>query len=294
MAGAVVAVFGTGLMGAPMARNLLKGGFPVRAWNRTPAKAAALESDGATVAGSPEEAAEGADFVLTMLSNGEATGAMVSRIGPSLAPGTIWLDMSSTKPDEARSQADALRQRGNSHLDAPVSGGTRGAESGSLAIMVGGEANAFARARPVFEAMGRPVHVGPSGAGQLAKLANQAIVAIAIGAVAEAMLLLETGGADAAAVRTALRGGFADSTILQQHGQRMTERDFEPGGHSSNQLKDLDNVMAEAGSLGLQLPLTKEIRERYRFFCNEMGGMAKDHSGLFLELRRRNGLEDEQ
>lgn len=292
MTQAVVACIGTGLMGAPMARNLLKSGFPVRAWNRTPSKSAALERDGAFVAGSPAEAAAGAEFIVTMLSDGVSTGAMVARLGPALAPGAVWLDMSSTKPEEARAQSGGLARLGHPHLDAPVSGGTRGAETASLAIMAGGDADAFARAKPVFEAMGRPVHVGPSGAGQLAKLANQAIVGIAIGAVAEAMLLLETGGADPAAVRLALRGGFADSTILQQHGRRMTERDFRPGGHSSNQLKDLENVVNEARSLGLRLPLSEEVRNRFAYFCNEMNGMDKDHSGLYLELRRKNGLED--
>ena len=292
MTQAVVAFIGTGLMGAPMARNLLKHRFTVRAWNRTPAKAQALEGEGAQIVSSPEEAAEAAEFVITMLSNGTATGAMVARIGPVLTPGSSWLDMSSTRPEEARSQAEALDRLGHPHLDAPVSGGTRGAEAGSRAIMVGGEASVFSRAKPVFEAMGRPVHVGPAGSGQLAKLANQAIVGISIGAVAEAMLLLEAGGADPAAVRMALRGGFADSTILQQHGQRMTERDFHPGGHSSNQLKDLENVLLEARSLGLQLPLSEEIRNRYAFFCDEMSGSERDHSGLYLELRRRNGLEE--
>ena len=292
MARATVAFLGTGLMGAPMARNLLKGGYSVRAWNRTPSKAAALASDGADLAGSPEGAVDAADFVVTMLSNGEATGAMVDRVGPALRSGAIWLDMSSTRPEEARYQATALARLGHPHLDAPVSGGTRGAESAGLAIMVGGDAIAFTRAKPVFETMGRPVHVGPSGAGQLAKLANQAIVGIAIGAVAEAMLLLEAGGADPAAVRDALRGGFADSTILQQHGQRMTDRDFRPGGHSSNQLKDLENVMSEASSLGLHLPLSEEIRNRFAYFCSEMEGAGKDHSGLYLELRRRNGMEE--
>ncbi len=292
MAQSTVAFLGTGLMGAPMARNLLKGSFSVRAWNRTASKAAALASNGADLAGSPEEAVDAADFVVTMLSNGEATGAMVDRVGPALPSGAIWLDMSSTKPTEARSQATALARLGHLHLDAPVSGGTRGAEAASLAIMVGGDADAFARAKPVFEAMGQPVHVGPSGAGQLAKLANQAIVGIAIGAVAEAMLLLEAGGADPAAVRDALRGGFADSTILQQHGQRMTERDFQPGGHASNQLKDLENVVSEAISLGLHLPLSEEIRNRFAYFCSKMGGASKDHSGLYLELRHRNGMEE--
>ena len=289
-----VAVLGTGLMGAPMARNLLRRGHAVRAWNRTASKARELGSDGAFVAESPEKAVESAGFVLTMLSDGVATGAMVERLAPAVPADAVWLDMSSTKPEEARAQACLLARRGNRHLDAPVSGGTRGAEGGTLAIMVGGHTDDFAAAEPVFRAMGRPVHVGPSGAGQLAKLANQLIVGITIGAVAEAMLLLEEGGANPQAVRMALQGGFADSTILQQHGRRMTERDFNPGGHSSNQLKDLENVLHEARSLGLRLPLSEAVRDRYAILCDKMGQSRTDHAGLYLELRRRNGMETDE
>jgi len=286
-----VAVLGTGLMGGPMARNLLTAGFSVIAWNRTQAKAEALAKAGAKVADTPEQAVAEADFVLTMLSDGAATGEMVQALGAGLKPGAIWLDMSSTKPGEARSQQAHLASLGHAHLDAPVSGGTKGAEAGTLAIMVGGDATAFEAAHAVFAAMGRPVHVGPAGAGQLAKLANQGIVAVTIGAVAEAMLLLQRGGADPAAVRAALKGGFADSTILQQHGARMTTGNFAPGGLSKFQLKDLRNVLAEAEGLGLALPMIEGVTDRFATFCDEMDGADKDHSGLYLELLARNGLE---
>ena len=283
-----VAVLGTGLMGAPMARNLLKAEFGVVAWNRTRAKAEALEGDGALVADTASAAVAEADFVLTMLSDGPAVGEMIAAIKDDLKPGAIWLDMSSIKPEEARAHSEVLS---HAHLDAPVSGGTKGAEDGTLAIMVGGEAAVFDQARAVFEAMGRPVHVGPDGAGQLAKLANQGIVAVTIGAVAEAMLLLQKGGADPAAVRAALKGGFVDSTILQQHGARMTTGNFVPGGRSVSQLKDLNNVMAEAEGLGLTLPMIEGVRDRFTVFCDEMDGGEMDHSGLYLELMRRNGME---
>ncbi|WP_280140683.1 NAD(P)-dependent oxidoreductase [Litoreibacter albidus] len=138
--------------------------------------------------------------------------------------------------------------------------------------------------------MGRPVHVGPTGSGQLSKLANQAIVAVTIAAVAEAMLLVQKGGADPAAVRAALKGGFADSTILQQHGERMTEGNFEPGGLSKFQLKDLDNLLNESSQLGLTLPVAEMTRDRFADFCENMGGADQDHSGLYLELLKRNGL----
>ncbi len=288
-----IAVLGTGLMGARMARNLLQAGHEVAAWNRSPAKARALAGDGAQASDSAAEAVMGADFVITMLSDGAATGAMIgdNAVTDALREGAVWLDMSSIKPEEARAQAAHLQGLGFAHLDAPVSGGTKGAEAGSLAIMVGGEAAVFERAAPVFAAMGRAVHVGPAGAGQLAKLANQAIVAVTIGVVAEAMLLLQKGGADPAAVRQALKGGFADSVILQQHGERMTEGNFQPGGLSKFQLKDLENAMGEAGKYGLRLPLTGQLRDRFETLCREMDGGDLDHSAIYLELKRQNGME---
>ena len=286
---AKVAVLGTGLMGAPMARNLLQGGFAVTAWNRTVSKAEALTGHGAEVAETPVAAVADADFVISMLSDGVAACAMVEACSGAMKPGAIWLDMSSTKPEEARTQSAHLATLGLQHLDAPVSGGTKGAEEGTLAIMVGGERADFDRALAVFNAMGRPVLVGPSGSGQLAKLANQGIVGVTIGAVAEAMLLLQRGGADPAAVRDALRGGFADSTILQQHGERMTSGNFVPGGLSKFQLKDLNNVMAEAEGLGISLPMTEGVRDRFKHFVEAMDGADKDHSGLYLELLQRNG-----
>lgn len=288
-----IAVLGTGLMGARMARNLLQAGHEVAAWNRSPAKARALAGDGAQASDSAAEAVMGADFVITMLSDGAATGAMIgdNAVTDALREGAVWLDMSSIKPEEARAQAAHLQGLGFAHLDAPVSGGTKGAEAGSLAIMVGGEAAVFERAAPVFAAMGRAVHVGPAGAGQLAKLANQAIVAVTIGVVAEAMLLLQKGGADPAAVRQALKGGFADSVILQQHGERMTEGNFQPGGLSKFQLKDLENATGEAGKYGLRLPLTGQLRDRFETLCREMDGGDLDHSAIYLELMRQNGME---
>lgn len=288
-----IAFLGTGLMGARMARHLLAAGHDLRVWNRTISKARALESDGAVVADTAALACRGADVVITMLSDGRTVAKMVSDHGlcDGLRPGALWLDMSSIKPGEARAQNAQLRELGIAHLDAPVSGGTKGAEAATLAIMVGGAGDDFARAAPILAAMGRPVLVGPSGAGQLAKLANQAIVAVTIGAVAEATLLLEKGGADPGAVRDALTGGFADSVILQQHGARMSARNFIPGGLSKFQLKDLDNLLDEATDVGLELPVSQHIRDRFADFCENMGGGDMDHSGLFLELLKRNGLE---
>ena len=255
---ATIAFLGTGLMGAPMCQNILKHGFSLRCWNRTLSKARPLGNLGASVAQTPEEAVTGVDVIISMLSDGPSVLEVMRKeaVLKSFKRGAIWIDMSSTKPKEAREQTEILGQKGVSHLDAPVSGGTKGAAAGNLAIMAGGEREIFEQATTYLFCMGRPVYVGPSGSGQLAKLANQTIVGITIGAVAEAMYLLEKGGADTAAVRDALKGGFADGTILQQHGARMSARDFDPGGLSKIQLKDLNNVLEVASQMNLKLPAT--------------------------------------
>ena len=288
----VIAVLGTGLMGAPMALNLLKSDYPVRAWNRSAEKALPLAEKGAEICASPAEAAAQAEFVITMVADGKAVADLLFHQGAAEAmqSSTVFIDMSSIKPAEARDHAERLSEAGIACLDAPVSGGTRGAEAATLAIMAGGEEEAFDRAKPVLEAMGRPVRVGPAGAGQLAKLANQAIVAATIGVVAEAMLFAEQGGADPAALRDALKGGFADSIILQQHGERMTTGNFIPGGRSSTQLKDMDNILEEAARLNLELPLTEQMQRRYRHLVEELNGADTDHSGIYLELKDRNHL----
>lgn len=287
-----VALLGTGLMGAPMARNIAKSGFPLSVWNRSRNKAEVLVADGAVVHDTAAQAVVDADVVITMLSDGATVGSFINdpAVTNAMKAGAIWVDMSSIKPEEARAQGDHLRGLGFGYLDAPVSGGTKGAEAATLAIMAGGVPETFAQVVPVFEAMGRPVHVGPTGSGQLAKLANQAIVAVTIAAVAEAMLLVQKGGADPAAVRAALKGGFADSIILQQHGERMTTGNFVPGGLSKFQLKDLDNLLNESGQLGLDLPVSQMTRDRFEDFCTNLDGAEKDHSGLYLELLKRNGL----
>ncbi len=287
-----IAFLGTGLMGAPMVRNLLKAGYEVQAWNRTREKAEPLAGDGARVCDSAHEAVGGAGFVITMLSDGTAVEDLIlhQNVAGSMQAGAIVIDMSSIRPREARRHGEQLAALGFHQLDAPVSGGTRGAEEASLAIMAGGDAAVFDAARPALAAMGRPVLVGPTGAGQLAKLANQAIVAVTIGVVAEAMLLAEKGGANPEAVRMALRGGFADSIILQQHGQRMTTGNFVPGGKSAIQLKDINNALEEARANGLELPLCEQMQKRFRHLVEMMEGGGLDHSGIYLELLERNGL----
>jgi 2-hydroxy-3-oxopropionate reductase len=286
-----IALLGTGLMGLPMARRLCAAGFELTAWNRTRDRAEPLRGDGARIAASAAEAVHEAEAVVTMLEHGEAVHDVLfaQGVADALARGALLIDMSSIKPDEARAHAAALAERGAGHLDAPVSGGTVGAQAGTLAIMAGGTAADFERAAPLFAALGRATHVGPHGAGQLAKLANQMIVGITIGAVAEALLLAERGGADPAKVREALRGGFADSRILEVHGQRMVERDFVKRAAITVQIKDLRNALATGAGFGFQAPITELFEQLYSSAAEHGWGDA-DHAGLWLELARRNGL----
>ena len=288
-----IAFLGTGLMGGPMVKNLASAGYEITAWNRTSSKAQFLLQFGVDVKGLAADAVKNADVVVSMLSNGDASAQMQSDkdLQISLSSNATWIEMGSIKPDESRLHSKKLAELGVNYLDAPVSGGTKGAENGTLAIMVGGQRSVFKKVKNVFAPMGRAVFVGPTGSGQLAKLANQAIVAITIGAVAEATLLLEEGGADVGAVRDALLGGFADSTILQQHGKRMSERNFDPGGPSRLQLKDLKNILAEAKSLNVDLPFSVAAHDRFSRLVNSLDGSELDHSALFLELLDTNGKQ---
>lgn len=282
---------GVGLMGAPMVERLLKAGFDLSLWNRTATKMDPF-SGRAHIASSPAQAVAGADMVITMLENGDIVDQVLYGSGAlsHLASGALVIDMSSIQPGQARQHASQVKNLGGDYLDAPVSGGTRGAESGTLSIMAGGEEAAFDRARAVFEAMGKATHIGPVGSGQLAKLANQAIVGITIGAVSEALLLAARGGARPDRVREALLGGFAGSKILEQHGERMLQRNFTPGAPARIQLKDLRMILDEARAEGLSLPLSQRVFEQYRGLLASGHGEV-DHSGLLLELERLNGVE---
>ncbi len=272
-----------------MGQRLLAAGFPLTVWNRSPEKTAGLVQQGARLAASASAAVRDADFVITMLANGPAVTEVLSPggVADAMAPKALFIDMSSVPPDTARRHAALLAARGVAALDAPVSGGVVGAAAGTLAIMAGGELDAFVQALPVFKALGRATRVGPAGAGALAKLANQMIVGLTIGAVAEALLLAEAGGANPAAVREAIRGGFAESRVLEMHGARMLTRDFSPGAHATTQLKDLASALQAAADVGLDLPLTREVHDLYQTFVRE-GGADLDHSALLLALERRN------
>jgi 2-hydroxy-3-oxopropionate reductase len=286
-----VAFLGIGLMGSRQAKRLLDAGHSLTVWNRSREKAEALAAFGARVVDTAADAVADADVVFLMLESGRIVTDMLfsQGVAGALRPGAIVVDMSSIKPAEAQEHAKHLAERGVHHIDAPVSGGTLGAEQGTLAIMAGGESEIFDRVEAILTIMGRPVHVGPHGAGQLAKLANQIIVGVTIGAVAEALLLAQRGGADPAKVREALRGGFAESRILELHGQRMVERDFATKGRSVTHLKDLDNALDAAERIDLDaLPYTALTADLFRGLIENAGDL--DHSGLLVELERRNAL----
>jgi len=286
-----VAVLGTGTMGKTVARRLRAAGMTVSAWNRTRAKADTLASLGVQVADQPAEAVAQADVVFLLLADGAAVEDVLFRQGTAngLRPGSLVVDMSSQSPREARDHAARLNTLGVHHLDAPLSGGAQGAEQGTLAIMVGGKPADFARACPIFDLLGRATHVGSHGAGQLAKLANQMIVGITIGAVAEALLLCERGGADMSKVKEAITGGFADSRILQVHGQRMIDRDFAKHGAVAFQLNDLRNALSTGREIGFEAPITQLLEQLFAQTA-EHGLAELDHSALFVELASRNGM----
>ena len=286
-----IGFLGIGIMGFQMARRLAQGGHAVTAWNRTPDKAERLASHGATIVREPVAAARDADIVILMLSDGPTCDAILDEAGvlAAMREDALLVVMSSIPVETARAQAERARERRVHFLDAPVSGGEKGATEGTLAIMTGGEAKAFERARPVLELMGRPTLVGPAGTGELAKLCNQMIVANTVATVAEAMLLAIRGGADPAAVREALLGGFADSTILKQHALRMIARDFAPGGPAKWQYKDTRTAMAFAQTVGLELPVSRLVDRLFADMIDHGDGEL-DHSGLIREIERRNGL----
>ena len=286
-----VALIGIGLMGLPMAKRLCEAGLQPHIWNRTRAKAEPLAALGARVYDTVAQAVRDADIVVTMLEDGQIVESVLFEQGlaQALRPGSLLIDMSSIQPAQARSHGQRLAALGVGYLDAPVSGGTLGAEAGNLAIMAGGSPEDFERARPVLTHFGRPTLVGPTGSGQLAKLANQMIVGVTIGVVAEALLLCAKGGADMAKVKEAVTGGFADSRILQVHGQRMIERDFAPRGRISVQLKDMRNAMATAQELGFDAPITGLLESLYAS-ASENGLSGMDQAAFFAELARRNGM----
>jgi 3-hydroxyisobutyrate dehydrogenase-like beta-hydroxyacid dehydrogenase len=282
----IIAFLGIGLMGRPMASRLLAAGFAVHAWNRSAAKAEDLRALGAEPYAELADAVRAADMVISMLESGTVVGQVIDGALAALKPGALWIDMSSTQHGEALDFHARLQGRGMNFIDAPVSGGVAGAEAGTLAIMAGGNLQDFAAAEAVLQAMGRPTLVGPAGSGQVAKLCNQLIVGGTLNIVAEALLLAQAAGADPAAVRAAIRGGFAESRILEMHGQRMLDRNFMPGGQVKSQLKDLQNVLIAAADAGVVLPVTSLVTEHYRSIEDDFP--RADQSAALLALEKLN------
>lgn len=284
-----VLFLGTGIMGAPMARHISAAGYNVTAWNRTPQKSEALKAFSITPLHSLASLEQARRVVILMVSTGNVCDDLLfgaSPVAAKLAPGSVVIVMSSVPVETARSQAVRLSALGIGYIDAPVSGGERGAQAAALSIMAGGTDEAIQSVRPVLSTMGRVHHVGPAGCGQLAKLANQTIVGISIGAVAEALLIAKAGGADLDSVREALMGGFANSEVLRQHGERMIKGDFAPGAYAHIQLKDVTTAQALASSLGVSTPLLGQTCRLYSDLC-ETPLRNLDHSVLyqFLEVK---------
>jgi 2-hydroxy-3-oxopropionate reductase len=289
VAGEAIGFIGLGIMGRPMARNLLAAGFGLTVHSRSPGPVEELVAAGATRADGPAEVASASAVTITMLPDTPEVEGVLTGPGGVLeaAPqGALVIDMSSIDPEPTRAMASAFAARGVEMLDAPVSGGERGATDATLSIMIGGDATAVARAMPIFEALGTSiVHVGPSGAGQVTKACNQVVVASTIEAVAEALLLAERSGVDPAKVREALLGGFAGSKILEVHGQRMLDKTFEPGFRIRLHRKDAQIVEQAAASSGSPIPAFAVVARQLQRAI-DAGDGELDHSGLFVELER--------
>ena len=284
-----IGFIGTGLMGLPMAKNLLKAGFKLKAYNRSIKKAEPLKELGAEVTKNLSEVVKDNDFIITMLTDDVAIDAIMSNSHflDNLKSNSTVIDMSSIKPTTAKKYGDILKLKKINYLDAPVSGGTIGAEEASLAIMVGGDQSVFDNSLNILKAMGNPTLVGPTGSGQVSKLANQIVVGVTIGAVAEAITLCEKAGADPIKLIKALTGGWADSKILQTHGKRMIDKDFSPKGKTSTHLKDMNNILECANSYNTHLPISNLVKEMYKTLVDNGHGNT-DHSSLYNEIERIN------
>ena len=280
---------GLGLMGKPMARNLANAGADLIVHNRSSASVDELVSEGMAAGGSPSGTAQGADIIIMMLPDTPTVEKILlgeNGVLVGLKPGSLVIDMGTTKVPVTRAFAKAVEDKGCDYLDAPVSGGTIGAENATLTIMAGGTDAAFKRAHPILNVLGsRITHIGSAGTGQVAKAANQVIVGLNIGAVAEALTLAKHAGADPTKVREALAGGFADSRILEVHGQRMIDDTFEPGARATVQRKDMDQALELAAELGIELPATSLSRDLYDWLI-ENGGADLDHAALIKAIDR--------
>ena len=284
-----IGFIGIGLMGFPMAKNLLKAGYKLRVFNRSQGKAERLKEFGADISTSIQDAVNNADIIITMLTDDVAVEKVMSsdEFIKNIKSKATVIDMSSINPIISKKYAEILKKKNINYLDAPVSGGTIGAEEASLAIMVGGEESIFNESFDLLKILGNPTLVGPVSSGQISKLANQIIVGVTIGAVAEAVTLCEKSGTNPSKMIKALSGGWADSKILQTHGKRMINKDFSPKGKTSTQLKDMTNIINAGKAAELHLPISSLIKEMYNNLLKDGHGNA-DHSSLYNEINKLN------
>ena len=289
MAKESIGFIGLGIMGLPMARNLLKAGYPVVAYNRTSSKAEELAADGATIAASPREVSQQASVIITMVTDSPDVEEVVlgqNGVLEGIQPNAVLIDMSTISPSVTRAIAGRVEERGGRMLDAPVSGGSWGAIEGTLSIMVGGEKSVFDRCLPVFQAMGKNiVHTGPNGMGQTTKLVNQILVAGTMNAVAEAMVFAASSGADLETTIEAVKGGAAGSWQLQNLGPRLIKGDFAPGFMVRLQQKDLRLILEGAREMRLSLPATALINQL--FASLEASGNGDEGTQALVKVHER-------
>lgn len=290
----IIGFIGLGIMGKPMARNLMKAGYALVVHSRSRPPVDEIGKEGAEIAGNPEEVAARTQVVITMLPDSpdvEQVYGGEQGVFAGAGPGTLLIDMSSISPVVARKLALEAKGRGLDMLDAPVSGGEAGAISATLSIMIGGEAPAVERAMPIFQALGKNiVHVGDAGAGQVTKAANQIVVGVTIAAVSEALALAAKAGVDPAKVRQVLLGGFAQSRILDAHGQRMLEHNFKPGFRIRLHEKDLRIALATGGEYGVPLMVTGIVAQMMTAM-RAMGRGELDHSGLVTLIEEQANVD---
>ena len=284
-----IGFIGIGLMGFPMAKNLLKSGYNLKAYNRSQDKADRLKEFGAEISLSIKEVVTNSDAIITMLTDDSAVEKVMGsdEFISNIKEGATVIDMSSVNPVITKKYAEILKQKNINYLDAPVSGGTIGAEEASLAIMVGGDEETFKNCYELLKKMGNPTLVGPVSSGQISKLANQIIVGVTIGAVAEAVTLCEKSGTNPNKMIEALSGGWADSKILQTHGKRMIDKDFTPKGKTTTQLKDMTNIINAGKAVDTHLPISSLVKEMYKDLVADGHGNT-DHSSLYNAIKKIN------
>ena len=284
-----IGFIGIGLMGFPMAKNLLKSDYNLKAYNRSQDKADRLKEFGAEISLSIKDVVSNADVVITMLTDDAAVEKVMGsdEFISNIKESATVIDMSSVNPVITKKYAEILKEKNINYLDAPVSGGTIGAEEASLAIMVGGNEKTFKECYDLLKILGNPTLVGPVTSGQISKLANQIIVGVTIGAVAEAVTLCEKSGTNPNKMIEALSGGWADSKILQTHGKRMIDKDFTPKGKTTTQLKDMTNIINAGKAVETHLPISSLVKEMYKDLVADGHGNT-DHSSLYNAIEKIN------